>query len=1043
LRAGFAASGRETRLAIRPNIDSTLARQMTMEQETGSKRNLVPVLLPWLVAAGALVVYLTTLNRWVSFGSLLPVAKLSGWTWQPDLCGPLFWLVSYPLRWLPAHLIPLALNLIAAVCAALTLALLARSVILLPHDRTHEQREREQSDFCLLSIPLAWIPPVLAALVCGLQLTFWENATSGQMIDRFVVPYDNRLEMLDVLLFAYIIRCLLEYRIDGRDSWLFRAVFLWGLMATSNWTMIALLPLLLVSLVWTKRLSFFEGGFPLKSLLWLLAGLSLYLLLPLVQTLGGHHTITFWEALKHNLSVQKSALSSYYGYFNSVRHDALMLALISLVPIVIISFRWASYFGDSSRIGIFLATVIFHLVHVLFLFVCIWVALDPPFSPRNKNLFMPMLTLSYLGALSVGYFTGYLLLVFRPTTSRRAMNYWPVVSKGVVGAVWLLLLGVPALLLYRNLPQIRITNGPMLRQFAAFQAQALPPHNAVVLSDDPYRLFLARSFLTQNGRDKDYMFLETSSLQFPDYQRKLKRDYPQRWTEPQPKDQRQPVDDIHLMGIMARMAATNSVYYLHPSFGYYFEVFDMEPHGVAYKLNRSSTNTLMLPPLSKEVLNENETFWANADKAALAPVVAAITPPGTKPGPLEQFMAKLHLEFEPNRDATLLANFYSRSLDYWGVVAQQSGSLTNGASHFERTLDLNADNRAAQINLECNKQLQEGHKLERLDIKTLEERFGRYNWTQILNIDGPLDDPSFCYGEGLVLASGRLYRQAAQQFDRAATLAPDDLDSRAALAQMYVIESMSDQALKVVNEIHSRGAALGLNRTNQARIVSVEMAAHLGKHDVKSAENALNAALAQSPGDENLLVPAGQVYLAYGVSSNGVAALETALEKHAGDVAWLTAGIQAYMAHNLFSNAVLKLDHLLKLDPNNTGALVNKGFSCVQMGCFDQAIPSLTQAMELETNKTSDIHNCALLNRAVAYLRSEKLDEARSDYETLHKSYPKLYQVYYGLGEIAYRKKDTNVAVRNYRLYLTNAPPGTEEAKFVMTRLKELQPSAR
>ena len=30
--------------------------------------------------------------------------------------------------------------------------------------------------------------------------------------------------MLDLLLFAYVIRCLLEYRINDRESWLLRAV---------------------------------------------------------------------------------------------------------------------------------------------------------------------------------------------------------------------------------------------------------------------------------------------------------------------------------------------------------------------------------------------------------------------------------------------------------------------------------------------------------------------------------------------------------------------------------------------------------------------------------------------------------------------------------------------------------------------------------------------------------------------------------------------------------------------------------------------------
>jgi hypothetical protein len=63
---------------------------------------------------------------------------------------------------------------------------------------------------------------------------------------------------------------------------------------------------------------------------------------------------------------------------------------------------------------------------------------------------------------------------------------------------------------------------------------------------------------------------------------------------------------------------------------------------------------------------------------------------------------------------------------------------------------------------------------------------------------------------------------------------------------------------------------------------------------------------------------------------------------------------------------------------------------------------------------------------------------AQRDYETLRKSFPAAYPVYYGLQEIAYRNKDTNAAIRNCQLYLTNAPPNTDEAKLISARLRDL-----
>src|ERR1041385_9250253 len=151
---------------------------MTTPHELAPEKNFVSSKLPWLIAAGALVVYALTLNHWVSFTNMTTVARMSGISWSPELHAPVYYLASLPLRWLPLKYLPLGLNLFSMVCAVLVIGLLARAVVLLPHNRTEAQRQREHSEFSLLSIGEAWIPPVLAAVVCGLQLTFWEHATS-------------------------------------------------------------------------------------------------------------------------------------------------------------------------------------------------------------------------------------------------------------------------------------------------------------------------------------------------------------------------------------------------------------------------------------------------------------------------------------------------------------------------------------------------------------------------------------------------------------------------------------------------------------------------------------------------------------------------------------------------------------------------------------------------------------------------------------------------------------------------------------------------
>jgi outer membrane protein assembly factor BamD (BamD/ComL family) len=75
----------------------------------------------------------------------------------------------------------------------------------------------------------------------------------------------------------------------------------------------------------------------------------------------------------------------------------------------------------------------------------------------------------------------------------------------------------------------------------------------------------------------------------------------------------------------------------------------------------------------------------------------------------------------------------------------------------------------------------------------------------------------------------------------------------------------------------------------------------------------------------------------------------------------------------------------------------------------------------------------------VANLRAAKLDAAKTDYQALQLQFPRSFQVYFGLAEIAYRQKETNAAIGYYQAYLTNAPPNSPESKYVGQRLKGLK----
>jgi len=891
---------------------------MTTETELNPRKSFVTSLLPWLLAAGMFLLYLLTLNHWVSPDSLSRVGETAGWDWRPNIWAPLTFLVTCPFRWLPASSLPVALNLFSAVCAALTLGCLARCVALLPHDRTYDERQREQSESSCLSIRTAWVPPLFAVLVLGLQITFWENSIEATS------------EMFDLLLFAYVVRCLLEYRIEHRESWLVRFALAYGLAMADNWAMVCFFPAFLVALVWIKGLAFFDRRFLLRTAVCGLAGLSLILLLPLLASLSDTSHLGFFQSLRSIFGVHKYIISKFS------RSMLVLLSLTSILPVFVIGIRWPSYFGDPSPIGTFLATSTFHIVHALFLVACLWVSLDSPFSPRHFGG-LPFLTFYFLGALSIGYFSGYFLLVFGTRVAKSRDRLHPAVravNRAVVACVWLLLIVVPSLLVYRNLPRIQSNRSSVFARYFSRVEAALPSEGAVVLSDDPSMLAFLRAALNRTGKAWKHLLIETSALtQDAAYFHYLDQHYPQyRLATLAGGNPQLVTNPIVQLGLLKNLSESHDIYYLHPSFGYYFEEFYMQPRGLVYRLKLYPPDSPLPPPLTREEIDRNQQLWKGISAEELPRLIHALKKPSgkTKPGLMERFFASAHLAPETDQRALMAGIYYSRALDYWGVDLQQSGLHEDARDFFEQAKLLNPDNVAAQINCDFNQDLRKGVPPVILTPKEVEEKLGKHRtWLQVINEDGPVDEPNFHYELGSAFDAGRNYRQALQQFERTRVLQP------------------------------------------------------------------------------------GNINVCLRVS-------------------------QSYLRIRDYSNALAAAEQVLQTAPDNPDGIFLKSVSLIQLQKYELAIPPLNRLLALQTN-----HYAAQLNRAIAYLKVGNLNASREDYEDVARVAPKAYQVYYGLGEIAYRQKDTAAAIKNYQLYLTNAPPqNPDEVKFVSDRLKELKSGA-
>lgn len=962
------------------SLDSTASTQSQSAGRAVNPFGFVQRRLPWVLAGVFLVVYALTLSRWVSYQGLATLARAAGWDWQLAYHAPLHYLLTYPVRWLPAGLQVIALNAFSMACSVLTLALLARSVAILPHDRTRDQRQLERNEFSLLGIPTAWLPPIFAVLVCGLQLTFWQHATV------------STLEALDLLLFAYCIQCLLEFRLDARDSWLYRMALVLGLGITSNFAMIGFLPAFIIALVWMKKRSFFNVRFFLRMTLLALAGLLLYLVLPAINASSPLTDQSFWEILKINFGHQKTQLLGFPRYI------VLVVALTSLLPVAFMGIRWPNTLGDISAIGNAMTNLMTHVIHVVFLAACLYVAFDPPFSPRQLSPGAPMLPFYYLGALSVGYFAGYFLLVFGAMTFRKWQRHHQLrklLNTTIVGLVWLAAIAVPAGLVVKNLPEVRKSAGPYLAQMAASAVSSLPERGGIVLSDDPYRLYTVYDALNRKGVLDRFMLIDTTAMHNPAYHRALRQRYGDRWPVDAAKlPFKKMVDTGVILQAVLDVAARQRLFYLHPSFGYYFEYFYLEPRNLVYEMKRYPADAITSPVLTADQLSSNSQFWKQFNAAGL--------PALRQPSIIDLPKARQKL-VQRNPSTFVAASMYSRALNWIGVEAQRAGQLNQAHEYFQAALQLNPDNPAAFVNAEYNTALRAGKHEPQPPSAGATNRISAYggNWQQIMAFHGPVDEPSVALAAARMFAGGRYFRQAAQQISRAIELVPDSMDLRMGLATMLVHAGFPEKALELIEQIRSDPKNASMSQPTRMALIQNEAWAHVFKDDLAAAEKVLYAAEEKYPNDETPFSTLTEIYFRIGRTSNAVALLERELKRA----------------------------------PDHMGALVNLAAVKIQEKDYQGAIPFLNRAIKIEPD-----NGYALINRAIAYLHTDQLDQSRADYEALKSKMVSVpHQVYYGLAEIAWRKKQNKTALQNYEDYLKVAPADTPEHREVQQRIKRLK----
>ena len=953
--------------------------------------------LPWLIGGLAFLVYVLTLNRTVSLASLPLAAQVAGWTDNPPTALPLLWLLTAPLKLLPDGWIPAAVNLQSALFATLTLVLLARCVQLLPLNRLRLQTMFLRSSSGLFERRDAWLPVAVAGLICGLEPGFWQEAVSATG------------EMLDALLLAAAVWCVLEYRLAGETRWLDRLALIWGAGMAENWVMIAALPLLVATLIWLWGFGFLQWSRWLRVGWRLLSGLAFFLVLPMVNSLLPHAPWTCKHALKESVLAQTANLSAGWNFAVYGPELAIVMGLFLVLPVLPPIFRLKDEGSYHSSRQARIQIVTLQLLYGAFLVMDLWLALHPVTGPQNLMalhswLHTPLLTLVFLNALGAGYLTAHFLVICgAKVASIRKHN--PQFRLPPFLPEWLRLAGRPLLyalpvillaaLTARSLGPIRKLNHSPLAGFAQAAVASLPAGGGLVISDDPLRLEMVRIALAARPDHRQWVPVDTTRLADPHYRATLERKWPLGWTKYGPD---QPLAPAGTTKLIFGLAATNQVYYLHPSFGYFFEAMNQEPHGLVGKITRLQERDALPPTLTPELIQENEQLWdrlATNQLAAIPPANTAV--PDLRGSLRHRFFQLTKPESLADRVA---ASWYSMALDSWGVDLQRAGRWTAARHRFEEALALNTNNVAAQINLAYNRDPKHGGLGDPLlAAGLLQELSERRTRTQnLLKSDGPFDTSVMDFCVAILFQEVGLPRQAIGLMSRAAELSPGEPAPRLTLAEFYLRDRLTDRAWQILHTVRQQAGTTPLSEENQIRLQLLEASAWLTTTNQAAGDRALRSLVMNQPEDPLVLNAVLGMYEQAGALTNALVLLQDRLAQSPQDIHLLTREAGLLQKTGQYDRALLTLDHLL----------------------------SLTNLYSLQ------------LDRAADRMLTGDLPGAEADYRRLLDVPGEPWRACYGLAQVALRRNDSTGARQWLETAYAKVPADSSQRALIARQIQTL-----
>lgn len=915
--------------------------------------------LPWILGAIFFVIYILTLNRWVSLDSLAVLAPIVGWDfWGLRMNSPLFRLVTSPCQLLSPASSILFISVLNAVLASFSLVWLARAVMLLPQDRCTDQRVRNDDPDGLYVSKLSWIPPLLAVCSLGFMFAFWEDATGA-------FP-----SIINIFFLSYIVRNTLEHRLDGENFWIYRAAAVYSIALVNNWVMILLLPFWIGSLIWINGTNLLRySTLIVRSFLCFLPGLLFFLYTPAIEYIEGRSDLGFFNLLAMSLKQHASSVTSIPPYI------LFIFSTFSIIPLILLSIKWdqSRSSGGNAGINTAMTRISVRLMNLFFFLYAGAVAFELPVCPSHLTPGFEGLEFHYIAALVLGFASGYLLIVFHePVTERRQKRFKVSDFMNLIRPVifvFVLICGVAMLggLIYKNYPQIQANNSNTLYDLGCNlldDIQKIDKDKPVtLLSDDPTCIYLVRATMARKGVQDPYIFVDTRFLSYPWYHRRMAKFYPERWKNYFAEaTEIGYLDNSNISQWLMLYAKQEHTYYLHPSFGYFFEACKPTLTGLLTKMTPYQDDDVSLWVFSPEEKEAALNYW-KSEQAVLDKI------------------PRLPEEKLKHGNNAFVAAFYSRMLNNYAVELAKANDRTDAIQFCEEALSLYPRNLAAYMNKHY---YQTG--LTTFDDDSLhryEELFNSYNssWETVTRFCGKTDLPDPLFKMGTLFSQNYQWRQAYQCFLRVQQYEPNQIQNMTALAYVDSMIGESDRALKLIREAKAYWKQSGKSNSDIISLDTQEAACLLSTGKTDEALALLNEARKNNPQDQRILNMLSR----------------------------------AYIENGNYQEALTLIDRILTSAPDNFDNLYRKAICLLGLDRANDALNILDNLL-----RKNPLDNGIISLRITALLKLKRFDEACAVYEGMLRKDKDDVSAMIGLGKVAEEAGDPDEALKQYERALSN-----------------------